>query len=172
MVRRHKEVQYGRWLVQPLWPIKGGFSSEYLSEWALSGKFSRNDENLAEQIDSVKSHTDQWVPILSEPDGLINMSKYFELTEGTAILRTTIESPVDQQVDLIFDYSEHLAISLNSEIIFSESLRMNDNGGRVMDGDEGIDLELHKGTNELLFVLTADTYRQNWGMIAKIGSLP
>ena len=75
-------------------------------------------------------------------------------------------------MDLIFDYSEHLAISLNSEIIFSESLRMNDNGGRVMDGDEGIGLELHKGTNELLFVLTADTYRQNWGMIAKIVSLP
>ena len=96
------------------------------------GHISINQIDLPEGYKAPKL-TDPPSEYLSEPDGLINMSKYFELTEGTAILRTTIESPVDQQVDFIFDYSEHLAISLNSEIIFSESLRMNDNGGRVMD---------------------------------------
>jgi hypothetical protein len=42
--------------------------------------------------------------------------------------------------------------------------------GRVMDGDEEIDLELKKGTNGLLFVLTSDECKQNWGMIARISS--
>lgn len=140
----------------------------YLSEWAVSGKFLRNDQNLQAQIDSVKSHTEHWSPVRADSDGLINMSRFFEVTEGTAILRTYIESPEDLEVDLLFDYSEHLAISLNSEIIFSESLRVNKNEGRVMDGEEKIPLKIQKGRNELLFVLTSDNYRQNWGMIARI----
>ena len=143
------------------------YTPAYLSEWELSGKFRRNDETLEEQVDSV-CKTDEWRTIHSEYDGLINMSKYFDVTDGTAILRAYIDSPSDQQVDLLFDYSEHLAISLNSDIIFSDSIRFNNNEGRVMDEEEMITLPLKKGKNELLFILTSDAYRQNWGMIAKI----
>ena len=45
---------------------------------------------------------------------------------------------------------------------------MGDNGGRVMDGDHKIELNLNKGNNEIVFVLTSDAYKENWGMIAKL----
>jgi hypothetical protein len=149
---------------------QGACAPVYLADWELSGKFRRNDETLEEQVDSV-CQVDEWRPIHAEFDGLINMSKYFDVTDGTAILKTYIESPEEEEVELLFDYSEHLAISLNSEIIFSESLRLNNNEGRVMDEEEKITLQLKKGKNELLFILTSDAYKQNWGMIAKIAGL-
>ena len=71
------------------------------------GHISINQIDLPEGYKAPKL-TDPPSEYLSEPDGLINMSKYFELTEGTAILRTTIESPVDQQVDLIFDRDDNV----------------------------------------------------------------
>lgn len=141
---------------------------EYLSEWVISDRFKRNDQNIQEQIDSVKTSTKQWRSIKSEPGGLVNMSRYFEETKGSVLLKTNINSPADKEVDLLFDYSEHLVISLNSEIIFSNSLQMGDNGGRVINGDQKINIKLNKGDNEVLFVLTADAYKENWGMIAKI----
>ena len=79
-----------------------------------------------------------------------------------------IESRVDRPVKLLFDYSESLTVMLNSKIVFSDSLRIRDNEGRVMDGEEEIALDLVRGTNELLFILTSDAYRQNWGMVARI----
>ena len=37
-----------------------------------------------------------------------------------------------------------------------------------MDGEEKSDVMLKKGDNELVFVITADGYHQNWGVIAKL----
>lgn len=141
---------------------------DLLSQYELSGKFGRDVDHLQDIIDSVVAQTDQWRVIRAEPDGLINLSRYFDITEGTALLKTTIESPTDQLVDLHFDYTERLAISLNSEIVFSDSLRVRNNEGRVVDGEEKTELRLVKGTNELIFMLTSDAYRQNWGMVARI----
>ena len=148
---------------EPLRPLP-----DFLSSWELSGKFSRDDKHLKEQIDSVMSNSDGWKQIHAQEDGLINLSKYFDVTEGTAILKTNIESRVDRPVKLLFDYSESLTVMLNSKIVFSDSLRIRDNEGRVMDGEEEIALDLVRGTNELLFILTSDAYRQNWGMVARI----
>lgn len=144
---------------------------EYLSEWEISEKFVRNDQNIHVQIDSVKRCTKQWKKIKSEPSGLINLSRYFEETVGSVLMKTTINSPADKSVDLLFDYSERLVISLNSDIVFSDSLQMGDNGGRVMDGDIKTDLKLKEGDNEIVFVISSDPYKQNWGVIAKITDL-
>ncbi len=145
--------------------------SEYLSEWLISDKFDKNDQNIKAQIDSVKTSTKRWRPIKSESTGLINLSRYFEETKGSALLKTKIHSPIEKTVEMLFDYSEHLVISLNSEIIFSNSLQMGDNGGRVMDGDQKIKLNLKEGKNELIFLLTSDAYKENWGVIAKIAEI-
>lgn len=142
--------------------------SEYLSEWVISGQFNRNDQNIQNQIDSVQTSTKQWLPIKSESTGLINLSRYFEETKGTVLLKTNINSPAEKTVEMLFDYSEHLVISLNSEILFSKPLQMGDNGGRVMEGDQKINLNLREGNNELVFLLTSDAYKENWGVIAKI----
>ena len=164
--------------IEPINRLSGHAAPEHanavancLSQWELSGKFGRKYDDLQQKIDSVKSQPGKWRQIQPDPDGLINLSRYFDVTDGTAILRTHIESRVDQQVDLLFDYAERLAISLNSEIIFSDSLRIRNNEGRVMDGEEKINLKLTRGTNELMFILTSDAYRQNWGMIARIPEL-
>lgn len=141
---------------------------EYLSEWEISGRFQRNDRNIREQIDSVIANTTNWRRVKSESSGLINLSRYAEETEGSVLLKINVHSSADKHVDLLFDYAEHLIISLNSEIVFSESLRMNNNEGRVMDGEEKTDLMLKKGDNQLVFVVTADAYHQNWGVIAKL----
>ncbi|MEJ2195915.1 MAG: hypothetical protein P8X73_13790 [Ignavibacteriaceae bacterium] len=142
--------------------------SVYLSKWDISDKFKRNDQNIQGQIDSIKTYTEHWRPINSEPSGLINLSRYFEETEGSVLLKTQINSPIDKNVELLFDYAKHLIISLNSEIIFSDSLRLRDNQGRVIDGEEKTNLMLEKGNNEIIFVVTSDPFKQNWGFIAKI----
>ena len=145
--------------------------SEYLSEWVISDKFRRNDKKLKAQIDSVKISTKQWRSIKSESSGLINMSRYFEETEGTVLMKTNINASNEKEVEILFDHSEHLVISLNSEILYAESLQMSDNGGRVIDGDQKIKLNLKKGNNELIFLLTSDAYKENWGLIAKIAEI-
>ncbi len=69
-----------------------------------------------------------------------------------------------------FDYANHLIIVLNSEIIFNKGLNP-ENEGRVFENDTEIELNLAKGKNDLIFVVTADEYKQNWGFIAKLDSL-
>ncbi len=142
--------------------------AEYISEWVISDKFKRKDQDLEAQIDSVKTTTKNWRPVNSESSGLINMSRYFEETKGTVLMKTSINSPTEKNVEMQFDFSEHLVISLNSKVIFSNSLPMGDNSGRVIVGDQKINLSLKKGNNELVFVLSSDAYKENWGVIAKL----
>jgi hypothetical protein len=69
-----------------------------------------------------------------------------------------------------FDYANHLTMVFNSEIIFSKGLN-SENEGRVFVDDTEIELNLAEGKNELIFVVTADDYKQNWGFIAKLECL-
>ena len=150
---------------------KPDVSNEYLSEWEISEKFKRNDKNITNQIDSLKIDTKKWRSIKSESNGLINLSRFFDETSGTVLMKSTLKAPVDKEVEMLFDYSDHLVISLNSEIVFSNSLVRGSNEGRVIVDDQKINLKLKKGDNEIVFVVTADAYFENWGCIAKIPEL-
>jgi len=142
----------------------------YLSEWNLSQKFTKNDDDILAQLDSLNIAGNDNKSIKSDDDGLVNISSYFDETSGSAALSCHIISESKKSVKMNFDYANHLIIVLNSEIIFNKGLNP-ENEGRVFVNDTEIELNLAKGKNDLIFVVTADEYEQNWGFIGKLDSL-
>ncbi len=142
----------------------------YLSKWRLSQKFTKNDDDILEQLDSLNLAGTDWKLIKSDDDDLVNISPFFNETSGSVSLSCTIISESKRSVKMNFDYANHLTMVFNSEIIFSKGLN-SENEGRVFVDDTEIELNLAEGKNELIFVVTADDYKQNWGFIAKLECL-
>ena len=95
----------------------------------------------------------------------------------TVLLSSKITSDEEKEVTLNFDYADHLVILMNSEILFDGGMDFRpppDKGteGRVFVNDEKAILRLHKGVNDLIFMLSGDNRQKyNRGLIAKIENL-
>jgi hypothetical protein len=150
--------------------IKEKLPSNYLTNWELSRKFTKNENNLLFQLDSLEQNERNWKTIKSDKDGLVNISRFFDETIKTVVLRCNIISEFEQSVKMNFDYANHLMMVLNSKVIFNKGIN-SENEGRVFVDDINIELNLSKGKNKLMFVITADDFKQNWGFIAKLESL-
>ncbi|WP_424003588.1 hypothetical protein [Maribacter sp. IgM3_T14_3] len=152
-------------------------SSQYLTKWKMSEMFTKDSINFISQIDSLLVNDSKFKPIEADVDGLINISRFYDDMTKTVALKCTITSDTTKTVNLNFDYADYLVIQLNSKTLFDKGMNFQPpigkgKEGRVFVEDERIELELRKGTNELLFLLSADNRQKfNWGFIAKIKSL-
>ena len=149
-------------------------SKDYLTGWKLSEMFTKDSVNLISQIDSLSQPNTKLKTIEADENGLINISRFYNDMTKTVALTCHLESDSDKTVKLNFDYADHLVILLDSNILFDKGMDFappagKGEEGRVFVDDESVELNLKKGENKLVFVLSADNRQKfNWGFIAKL----
>lgn len=154
-----------------------GIPSNYLTKWQMSEMFVKDTLNFVAQVDSLLKSRDSFKTVKADTDGLLNISRFYDDMDKTVVLTCTLLSDSDQEVSLNFDYADHLAIILNSKVLFDGGMNFRpppEKGteGRVFVDDEQTVLNLRKGTNDLTFVLSGDNRQKyNWGCIAKLAHL-
>ena len=146
----------------------------YITNWHISGMFAKDSVNFLQQADSLLKHIDKFKDISADEDGLVNISRFYDDMDKTVIIASKIVSSEEKEVVLNFDYADHLAILMNSEMLFNKGMNFRppiDKGveGRVFVNDEQVKLKLQKGINWLAFILSGDNRQKyNWGYIAKL----
>lgn len=157
----------------------------YLSNWETAPQIEGNISTQGAFYDKLNKARKAgfWKRVKADKNGIVNLAKYFEVPQQSAILKTVIESTSEKTVDLLFDYSQTMVIALNGTILFYGKELDTHNFMRVMDGEESLSLPLEKGKNELVFMIRSDdewqegvgnpTYlgrmqAMNWGFIAKL----
>ncbi|KAA2218514.1 hypothetical protein [Maribacter flavus] len=151
--------------------------NSYLNRWKASEPFVKDSIAFLDQVDSLKAIKGFSKRIEADIDGLIDISRFYEDMTKTVLLTNTLISDSDRTVDLHFDYADHLVVLMNSKVLFDKGMNFQppqDKGkeGRVFVNDEQIPLDLKKGSNELIFMLSGDNRQKyNWGFTAKLGSL-
>ena len=149
----------------------------YITKWYISEMFAKDSVNFLQQADSLLKHRDKFKEINADKDGLVNISRFYDDMDNTTVLTSKIVSDSEKEVELNFDYADHLVILLNSEMLFDGGMDFRpppDKGteGRVFVQDEQTTLKLRKGVNWLSFVLSGDNRQKyNWGCIAKLENL-
>jgi len=158
-------------------PTTEKLSDNYLTKWQLSEMFTKNSLNFVSQIDSIFQYKNKFKSIEADEDGLVNISRFYDDMTKTVVLRSSLESDSDRMGKLNFDYADHLVILLNSEILFDKGMDFappieKGEEGRVFVEDEGVELNLKKGNNQLVFMLSADNRQKfNWGFVAKLETI-
>lgn len=152
-------------------------SHNFLSKWNISEMFTKDSSNVMSQVDSLLKIETKFKTIQADKDGLINISRFYDDMTKTVLLYCNIISDTEKTKALNFDYADHLVILLDSKIVFDQGMNFQPPSGKGEEGrvfveDEHIELNLRKGINKLIFVLTADNRQQfNWGFIAKMKDL-
>lgn len=158
-------------------PAKEKLFVNYLTKWKVSKMFAKDSINFEEQIDSLFLNKAVFKSIEADDDGLLNISRFYDDMTKTVVLIYDLESDADRMVKLNFDYADHLVMLLNSQILFDKGMNFTPPAGKGEEGrvfvhDESVELNLKKGTNQLVFMLSADNRQKfNWGFIAKLEHL-
>lgn len=151
-------------------------SDNYLTKWEVSEMFAKDSVNFNSQLDSLFQNNGKFKSIEADDDGLLNIGRFYDDMTKTVALRCNLESEADKKIKLNFDYADHLVMLLNSEVLFDKGMNFappsrKGEEGRVFVDDESVELNLKKGKNELVFMLSADNRQKfNWGFIAKLES--
>lgn len=152
-------------------------STNYLTKLNISEMFTKDSINFVTQIDSLFQSKNKFKSIEADEDGLFNISRFYDDMTKTVALSCNLVSNSDKTVKLNFDYADHLVILLDSEILFDKGMNFQappkkGEEGRVFVDDESVELNLKQGTNQLIFMLSADSRQKfNWGFIAKLENL-
>jgi hypothetical protein len=158
--------------------------SGYLSRWTVSKPFAAPAPTGDIRTLPAKGELDkmQWKAVLSEPTGLVNLSREYALPKGvkfplpkgvkkaTVLAKTVIHSARAQTKKLNFGYSDEISIFLNGRILFagnnSFSTRYRRYLGTVKADEDAVYLALKQGANEL--VLAVSEVWMGWGFIARL----
>lgn len=145
--------------------------ANYLKNWELSPKFAKNEDKIALQLDSIRSSDVSWKNVDSDEDGLINISRFINEMSGSVALKKLINSKSNQPIKMKFGFAKNVIVVLNNEVVFNRNMDSDKEEGRVFVDDESVELNLSKGENELVLIVTGDEeYKQNWGFIARLVS--
>lgn len=154
---------------------KGNAPAGFIEDWEISQVFS------AESVDSEKYPSSNmqnfflWNTLPSDATGLVNISKIKHINEAEGegdvmvYARTSIDSNRNQVKKLSFGYSDEVSIYLNGKLLFTGNSRWRsrDIGFNGIIGlHDHVCLDLKKGENELLFVVTE--WFGGWGHMAKL----
>jgi len=151
---------------------KETFPDNYLKNWEISPKFTKNVDKIMSQLDSIQTSGVSWQNVNSDEDGLLNISRFVKEMSGTVGLKSVIQSTSNQRVKMGFGFAKNMIVVLNNEIIFSGDMDTSKEEGRVFVNDESVELILSKGKNELIVLVTGDEeYKQNWGFIARLDNM-
>ena len=151
--------------------------TNYLTKWEVSEMFAKDSLNFVSQIDSLFLNKAVFESIEADDDGLLNISRFYDDMTKTVALSCNLISKVDKTVKLNFDYADHLVMFLNSEILFDKGVNFTPPAGKGEEGrvfveDESVELNLKKGKNQLIFMLSGDNRQKfNWGFISKLETI-
>ena len=151
-----------------------------IRDWSLSEAFLASE--FAE--DTLPANGMTWSNVQSEPDGLVNISRFRTKTTTTradvtanqknvAFAKAVIHSDRNQVKRMSFGYSDEVSIFLNGQILFSadSTFRSRDPGflGIVGVDNDAVYLSLEKGDNELMLAVR-ETFG-GWGFICRLDDM-
>ena len=134
-------------------------------------------------LSSRPSSASSWSPVTADYGGLINLSRFHAPTPKQAPaqviwLRTTIQSDREQIRHVAVGWLREIWVFANGKPQFSGKNLYNVKGGRkAPDGrlsleNDGFDLPLHKGANEIVVAINGNTPdmkgRYGWGFIMRM----
>lgn len=137
--------------------------------WEISKGFDNNVFNKEKYPRFYEIFFAGWRQIQAEPDGVINISKYFSRVQEsneTIYGRTYIGSETNKKIKTVFGYEGVIKVYLNQEIIYFDTLRYENS---LLSGEpaaqDTVCLNLKKGRNEIFLILSKGS--KGWGFIFK-----
>ncbi len=156
---------------KPIRPV----SEDFLTDWEISqpiapAKINRDLSPLAQDLGEIS-----WQMVAADASGLVDAARFLKKPPqlpGSLMARTTIEAEKLERRKLLFGYSDEISIFLNGEVLFrgDSTFRVRDTEFMGVIGlNDSVVLDLKKGGNELLFVVTESL--GGWGFLARTESL-
>jgi hypothetical protein len=154
----------------------------YLTRWQGSDPISM-DATDPLSLSNMPSSTARWEPVTADYGGLINLSRFHapipKQTPPQVIwLRTVIQSDREQVRHVAVGWLREIWVFANGKPVFSGKNLYNVKGGRKRpDGrlsleNDGFDLPLHKGANEIVVAIDDNTPdmrgRYGWGFVMRM----
>lgn len=154
----------------------------YLARWQGTDPVSMGTTDHL-SLSNMPSSASSWSSITADYGGLINLSRFHAPTPEQARpqviwLRTTIHSDRDQVRHVAVGWLREIWVFANGKPVFSGKNLYNVKGGRkAPDGrlsleNDGFDLPLHKGENEIVVAINGNTPdmkgRYGWGFIMRM----
>ena len=154
----------------------------YLTRWQGTDPISM-DTTAHLSLSDMPSSGSRWLPVTADYGGLINLSRFHAPTPKQAPaqliwLRTTVQSDREQVRHVAVGWLREIWIYADGKPVFSGKNLYNVKGGRkAPDGrlsleNDGFDLPLHKGANEIVVAIDGNTPdmrgRYGWGFIMRM----
>jgi len=146
-----------------------------ISDWDISQpipprKINRDLSPQAQDLGEI-----EWRRVTADRSGLVDVARFLDHTPQLplcVIARTTITTERAERQKLLFGYSDEISVFLNGELLFrgDSTFRVRDSEFMGVVGlNDAVVLDLNKGENELLFVVTESF--GGWGFMAGTESL-
>lgn len=154
----------------------------YLVRWQGTDPVSMSTTDHLD-FSNMPAATSHWSPITADYGGLINLSRLYAPTPKQAPpqvvwLRTTLYADRDQVRHVAVGWLREIWVFANGKSVFSGKNLYSVKGGRKPpDGrlsleNDGFDLPLHKGANEIVVAIDGNTPdmrgRYGWGFIMRM----
>lgn len=147
----------------------------FLTDWEVSKVFPADSIDTEMYLPDYSREEMEWDALSSDTTGLVNISTLRHINEadgdGDVLVyaRTTVVSGFDQIKKLSFGYSDEISVFLNGKLLFSGNSRWRSRDlgfSGIVGLNDHLYLDLEKGENELLFVVTE--WFGGWGYMARL----
>jgi hypothetical protein len=154
----------------------------YLVQWQSTDPVSMGTTDHL-SLSNMPSSGSRWSPVTADYGGLINLSRFHAPTPKQAPaqviwLHTTVRSNREQMRHVAVGWLREIWVYANGKPVFSGKNLYNVKGGRkAPDGrlsleNDGFDLPLHKGANDIVVAIDGNTPdmrgRYGWGFIMRM----
>jgi hypothetical protein len=154
----------------------------YLVQWQGTDPVSMGTTDHL-SLSNMPSSGSRWSPVTADYGGLINLSRFHAPTPKQAPaqviwLHTTVRSNREQMRHVAVGWLREILVYANGKPVFSGKNLYNVKGGRkAPDGrlsleNDGFDLPLHKGANDIVVAIDGNTPdmrgRYGWGFIMRM----
>jgi Domain of Unknown Function (DUF1080) len=154
----------------------------YLVQWQGTDPVSMGTTDHL-SLSNMPSSGSRWSPVTADYGGLINLSRFHAPTPKQAPaqviwLHTTVRSNREQMRHVAVGWLREIWVYANGKPVFSGKNLYNVKGGRkAPDGrlsleNDGFDLPLHKGANDIVVAIDGNTPdmrgRYGWGFIMRM----
>lgn len=130
-----------------------------ISDWDISQPFRAIDVDIEQTPDEQGLYV-QWQKVHSQPDGLVDLSRYFGRTNALADVvyaKTTLHADTDTIRQLSFGYSDYIVVYSGGKPVFfgNSAYQQRDRSFLGIVGyNDAVYLPLREGDNELMISVT------------------
>ena len=154
------------------------YASGVVKEWELSPSMAHKDVDTHRYPGKKALDDINWITGVTEPSGLLPINKYrkkiiagkFEKNQNEVLwARHTFNSDRAERKKLYFDFSDHIDLYFNGELLYSGKNGFRFKGpthrGDIHIEGNAVYLEVKEGTNEILCAVADKA--NGWGILAK-----